>query len=475
MKFIKARLGAGIAIVIAGSLAVAGCTSAPPAEEGERVYVKWVTAGDPMNTGLNAQFASGLSATTFSSQILEPLIFASGDGELSPGLARSWVLSEDGTSLALEIREGAAWHDGEPFTPEDVKFNFEEIVPLSIYGASLGERIDSVDVDGNTVTIELTDTYGPLLETIAEQYLLPKHLYEGTDYVTNPANYEEITGTGPMMFGSYEPGVEVVLIKNPDYWGGEVQVDRAIFAQIVDINTRTEALFAGELDEAQVPASALERVAASENLALATEGYYPSLIHMFFNTERPQLSDPEVRRAVYAALDVDEMIEKALYGVGGEAANGFFPDAYGWARSDRVDFSKEFPRDLDAIGEALDEAGYPIGADGKRFTLDVRFVGSLEDLVAIGGLMESQLSEVGVGVNILATSASIYQEAVYTTGEYDLALTRVTLGPDPGAVRPEDVRALREVLQPALPRGPRSLEEFQREVSPGVAPEEFVL
>ena len=53
--------------------------------------------------------------------------------------------------------------------------------------------------------------------------------------------------------------------------------------------------------------------------------------------------------------------------------------------------------------------------------------------------------------------------------------TWVTLGPDPGAVRPEDVRALREVLQPALPRGPRSLEEFQREVSPGVAPEEFVL
>ena len=431
MKFRKSRLGLSLAVVSVAAMTIAGCTSAEPAGE-LPPYIKWVTAGDPMNTGLNAQFASSLSATTFSSQILEPLIFASGDGELSPGLAESWELSDDGLELVLEIREGVTWHDGEPFTPEDVEFNLEEIVPLSIYGAPFAERISSVDVDGQTVTVELSEPFGPILETIAEQYILPRHLYEGTDYVTNPANYEDIIGTGPMMFGSYEPGVEVVLVKNPDYWGGEVQVERAIFAQIVDINTRTEALFAGELDEAQVPASALARVGQSDFTELRTSGYYPSLIHMFFNTRSPYLADPAVRSALFAALDREAMAETALYGIGGEASNGFFPDAFDWAQSDEVDFAADFPRDIDAINETLDEAGFPRGADGLRFTLKLRYVASLEDLVAIGGLMESMFDEIGVGLDIQATSASIYQEGLYNTGDYDLAMTRMTLGPDPG-------------------------------------------
>ena len=443
MKVRKTRLGWGvakkrlalcIAIAVTASLAVAGCAATEPeaAPGGDRTYVKWVTNGDPMGTGLNAQFASGNSATTFSSQILEPLIFASGDGKLSPGLAKSWELSGDGLKLTLEIRKGVTWHDGKPFTAKDVQFNFQEIVPLAILGAEITKRISAVKIVGDsTVTIELEKPFGPFLETVAEQYMLPKHLYEGTDYVTNSANNEGIVGTGPMKFGTYTPGVEIMLVKNPDYWGGKVQVDRAFFVQIADINTRQEALFAGELDESQVSASALKRVMDDKNTELRLEGYYPSLIHMFFNTRSQYLSDPAVRAAVFSALDRDKIVKTAMYGIGGKAANGFVPESYDWAVNKKVDFAANFRRDIKAINTTLDKAGFPVGADGKRFTLRIRYVQSLQDLVTTGDMMKSMLDEVGIGLEILGTSSQIYLEGLYKTHDYDLAITRQTLGPEP--------------------------------------------
>ncbi|TFV84128.1 hypothetical protein E4V99_03385 [Microbacterium sp. dk485] len=432
------RLGALLAMGLAAALAVTGCAAAgdgggsAEADDVERTYVKWVTNGDPMGIGLNAQFASGNAATAFSAQILEPLIFASGTGEVSPGLATDWELSDDALTLTLNLREGVTWHDGEPFTAEDVKFNFDEIVPLAIMGAEITKRLDSVDIiDDHTVAMKMSEPLGPILETIAEQYILPKHLYEGTDFVTNEANYAGIIGTGPMQFGEYKPGSEIVLVKNPDYWGGESQVDRAYFVQMADENTRQESLFAGELDETLVAASALERVRDSPDTDFRPTGYYPGIVPMFLNTRSEYLSDPAVRRAVFAALDREAIVDTAMYGIGGKTANGFMPDAWEWAASDEVDFSADFPRDVRAINKALDEAGFPVGDDGKRFTLRLRYIQSVADLAATVDMMQSQLAEVGIGVELLGTTSQLYLEGIYTTFDYDLGVTIQNLGPEP--------------------------------------------
>ncbi|WP_188711067.1 ABC transporter substrate-binding protein [Microbacterium faecale] len=385
-----------------------------------------------MGIGLNAQFASGNAATAFSAQILEPLIFASGVGELTPGLATDWELSDDALTLTLNLREGVTWHDGEPFTAEDVKFNFEEIVPLAIMGAEITKRLTTVEIiDDHTVAMKLSDPLGPILEVISEQYMLPKHLYEGTDFVTNEANYAGIIGTGPMKFGEYNPGVEIVLVKNPDYWDGESQVDRAYFVQMADENTRQEALFAGELDETLVAASALERIRDSEQTDFRRTGYFPGIMPVFFNTRSEYLSDPAVRRAIFASFDRDAMVDKAMYGIGGQTATGFMPDAWDWAASEEVDFAEDFPRDLDAINAALDEAGFPVGADGKRFTLRIRYIQSVDDLAATVDIMQSQLAEVGIGVELLGTTSQVYLEGVYDTFDYDIGVTTQRLGPEP--------------------------------------------
>lgn len=428
----KRRFGALLAIGLAASLAIAGCTSSEggASSDVERTYVKWVTNGDPMGIGLNAQFASGNAATAFSAQILEPLIFASGVGELTPGLATDWELSDDALTLTLNLREGVTWHDGEPFTAEDVKFNFEEIVPLNSYGAAIGERLESVEIqDESTVILNLTEPYGPLLETLSSQYMLPKHVYEDTDYVTNPANMAPI-GTGPMMFDDYSSGESITLVKNPDYWGGEVTVDSAVFPIMGDATSRTESLFAGEVDQTVVDIAALNRIADDPNTQQLGEFGFPQDIALMFNAESEYLTDPEVRKAVFATFDREALVETALQGQG-IPADGFFPPALEWSVSPNVSFSDDFPHDTDAIEQILDDAGLTRGADGTRFTLDIRYTTERTDTAAMAEMARSLFAEVGVELNLDGTSATVFTEKVYSESDFDLALLPATVGADP--------------------------------------------
>ena len=417
-----------LAALTAGVLAVSACAGGGGADEGN-VYVQAV-GGDPMTLGLNAQFVSAPISQLFSSQILEPLIRLGDDYKLSPGLATEWQVGPDGRELTLRLRQGVKWHDGTPFTAEDVKFNFEEIIPLQTHGALLAERIDAVEItDPATVVVRLKKPFGPLLETVAQQFMLPKHVYEGTDYVTNEANKRPI-GTGPMKFGSYTSGQEVVLVKNPGYWEGEVRVDRAVFTVIADANARAEALFAGEIDEAVIDPSQQQRVSATENTKLLQHGMWPQAVIMMQNTKSPKLADPAVRAAVFAALDRDAIAKTALSGLA-TPANRFFPDSPSWAVNTDVDFTRDFPRDLDAINKALDDAGFERGPDGTRFSLKVRFITPLTEVVKTAQMAQSQLAEVGIATELEGSSGAVFNETVYTKGDFDLAFLRTGLGADP--------------------------------------------
>ncbi|MHA6623500.1 ABC transporter substrate-binding protein [Pseudonocardia sp. DLS-67] len=417
-----------VATVVASALAMTACAGGGSGADGDSRQYVFAIDDDPR--GLNAQLVGAPMTAMFSAQVLEPLIFIASDYRLSPGLAESWELSDDGLDLRLTLRQGVKWHDGTPFTADDVKFNFEKIVPLSPYGPPIADRLESVETpDDATVVLHMKEPYGPLLETVASQYMLPRHIYEGTDFVTNPANMAPI-GTGPMKFDSYSSGEQIILAKNPDYWGGPVQVDRAIFPIMGDATARTEALFAGEIDQAVVDISQLTRVRDDPDAMLLDNFGYPQDIAVMFNGKSPSLVDPAVRRAVFSAIDRDAMADTVLQGLG-EPASGFFPKALDWARSPVVDFSRDFPRDVEAINRALDEAGLVRGPDGTRFTIDLRFTTERTDTAAMAELARSSLSEVGIMVNLVGTSAAVFTEKVYTEGDFGIAFLPATVGADP--------------------------------------------
>lgn len=432
------RRRAVVAAFVAGALALGGCAAASPAEPdagggGGEPQGIWVRAlnGDPMAVGFNAQLTAGTVPSLFSAQLFDPLIFLSPeDGSLNPGLAESWTLSDDGLELTFELRNGVTWHDGEPFTAEDVVFNYEEIVPLQTYGSALAAHIESVEaVDDDTVVLTLTDQYGPLLETVATQYMLPRHLYEGTDYLLNPANKEPI-GTGPMKFETYSPGESVTLAANTDYWGPVSQVAQAVYTVIPDPNSRMEALSAGEIDQAIIEPAQQSRVEEADDLQLIEHGDYPQVVTLTFNARNPALASAEARAAVFAALDREEMAEVGMSGVG-QAATGFFPESLDWARDPEIDFDADFPHDLEAIEEALDEAGFPRGADGTRFTVKIVYIQTLTEVVGAVELAQSMLHEIGIESVLVPSTGPAYSEALYSTSDFDLAFSRASIGPDP--------------------------------------------
>src|SRR5690606_5782691 len=131
---------AALALLATGCAGGGGGGNDPAAE---KVYIQAI-ADDPM--GLNGQLVSGATPSMFSGQIFDTLIRINDKGDLSPGLAKEYELSEDGLTLTLTLQEGVTWHDGEPFTAEDVKFNLEEIVELQTFGSQLAARIASVEI-----------------------------------------------------------------------------------------------------------------------------------------------------------------------------------------------------------------------------------------------------------------------------------------------------------------------------------------
>ncbi|WP_460773076.1 ABC transporter substrate-binding protein [Microbacterium sp. GXF7504] len=422
----SAALGAAAMAVTLTACGGGGATDA--ADDGvEHVYVEAISA-DP--TALNPQFAGGPIPLRFGFAILGTLVEVNDQYEIMPGLVEEWEFSDDGMTVTLNLREGVQWHDGEPFTAEDVKFNFEEIMPLQTFGKPLSESIASIETpDDTTVILHLASQYGPFLEALSQQAIVPKHVYEGTDYVTNPANMAPI-GTGPLMFESFSPGEQVVLVKNPNWWRGDIEVDRAIYPVMTDANARMMALQAGELDAATVDPSQQDQVAASDALELTTRGVFTQMTTLAFNSGVEQLATPELRGLVYAAIDRDAVVDLGLNGLG-EPARTVFPDTLAWAQDSSIDFDKLFERDVDEIGKALDAAGYPVGADGTRFTIDVRFISALSDVAAVAEVVKSSLQEVGIGVNLVGTAEPVFMDAVFQQGDFGIMLLRNTVGADP--------------------------------------------
>src|SRR5690606_20947617 len=159
---------------------------------------------------------------------------------LEQGLAESWDVSEDGTVYAFHLREGVTWHDGTPFTADDVVFTYEQIITNPEARAGDAAQFTyTVDGEQQQVTFEAVDDHtvvftlpAPSAAFLLQQrfFIMPKHklvdfTVEGgaeAGQVNNAwptdVSLSEVVGTGPFMYDSYTPGQLVVLARNPNYW-----------------------------------------------------------------------------------------------------------------------------------------------------------------------------------------------------------------------------------------------------------------
>jgi len=185
-------------------------------------------------------------------KIYQGLLTYGPDLKPRPELAKSWQISPDGLTYTFELQQGVKWHDGKPFTSADVVFSIDKMLRevhvrtravINKYMASIRAVNDS------TVEIKLKEPFPPFISMFetGTMPMMPKHIYDGTDYRNNPANQKPV-GTGPFMLKEWKKGAYIKLAKNPNYWKkGKPYLDELVFYVIPDSASRAVAFEKGDV------------------------------------------------------------------------------------------------------------------------------------------------------------------------------------------------------------------------------------
>lgn len=311
---------AGLAILVAGGLIASSAATAQT--RGGTLYA--IAQPEPalLMLGLNQQSSTQYVA----GKIYESLLRWTPDLKPMPGLAKSWKISNDGLTYTFVLEQNVKWHDGKPFSSEDVVFSIDKFLRKSHPRSRviINQVVDSVKaIDKDTVEIKLKQPFGPFLTAFVSDNLpmVPKHLYDNTDYASNPANQTPI-GTGPFKFKEWRKGSHIILERNPDYWKpGLPYLDSIVFRVIPDSasravafeNNTVQVLRGGDVDNVDV-----RRLRELPNVDFTTAGWemFSPLSFIVMNQRKPPFDNVKVRQAVMHAINRKFVVDNIFFGFG---------------------------------------------------------------------------------------------------------------------------------------------------------------
>lgn len=327
-----------------------------------------VMRADPK--GLIPAFPHGGDTRIVASKIFEGLIDFTTRLEPVPALARSWDISNDGTVYTFRLRSGVKWHDGKPFTSADVVFSLKEMLPATNAAAkqALAEVKTIEAPDDDTVVITLNRPVPFFLIQFPGQQMpiMPRHIYQGTDYANNPANAAPV-GTGPFRMSTWQRGSFVRIVRNEDYWNPELPyLDSITFRIMPDAASRGIALETGDVQVSsslELSSTDISRFKRTGELEMNSAGweYFAAQSMLHINMRSAPLDDVNVRKALFHAIDRKFVLENIWEGVGKIATGPVSATTkYYSPKVTSYDF------DVKKAADLLDQAGMKTGADGMR-------------------------------------------------------------------------------------------------------------
>jgi peptide/nickel transport system substrate-binding protein len=353
--------------------------------------------------------AAGAIDEILYANVFEGLTRIGPNGEVLPGLAESWEVSEDGKVYTFKLRAGVKFHDGTTFDAEDVKFSLDRARAEDSVNAQkvLFSAIDTVEVvDPLTVKVTLKRPQGSFLYNMGW----------GDAVIVAPesaeTNKEKPVGTGPFRFDRWARGASVTLVRNPDYWGEPAALEKAEFRFVPDPAAAVPALLSGDVQAfPNFPASdALEQIKADPRFAVvigSTEG--ETILAM--NNAKAPFDNLKVRQAISHAIDREEIILGASNGLGQPIGSHFSP-----ANEAYEDLTGLYPHDAEKAKQLLAEAGL---ADGFSATIKL----PPTTYARVGGeIVTSQLAEVDIKLEIIPMEWAQWLEQVFTNKDFDLTI-----------------------------------------------------
>ncbi len=445
-------------------------------------------------TTFNPQVPNNVTTSRVLSQVLGSLVeFDPRRNEFTPGLAKSWEVSEDSQTYTFHLRKGVRWSDGVPFSADDVVFTFDCILTEELNATTgtiqpkypsryyqqfhiNGEKIRYQKIDAHTVRFYLPSIYAPFIYDVG-QPILPRHKliesfadgsftkqWSTQVAIETPA---EIVGLGPFVIESYRPGERLVMRPNPHFWKADTQgqrlpyLDYCIYKFVAESNTAVAHFATGKSDCATISAADYAWVKqAAETYAFTIHDRGPSAgVNFFWFNQHPGkneaglpymeahkyrwFTDKRFRQAVQYGLNRQGMIDALLFGKG-TPLTSIIPPAQGkWHNPNLPDYAYDPNKSRSLLREAgfyWDAQGQLIDAEGVPVKFDLLAVDGVASADTIAVTFIENMKALGMSVGLSKVDFATLLKRTDDTFDYDL--TFLGWGSNSAAYDPSGSKAL---------------------------------
>ncbi len=352
--------------------------------------------------------------------IYEGLVNRNKDLSLAPGLATSWRQTSP-TVWRFELRKGVQFHDGTPFTADDVLFSFARTqVDGSDMKSYTNDFKEVRKINDFLVEIETKTPFPILPDVLSLVYIMSKKWAETNQAqrpvdrrkgIENAASFRA-NGTGPFRLRERQPNIRTTFVRNGNYWGKiDGNVTEVIFTPISSDPTRVAALLSGEIDVMEpVPVQDIDRINAGANTRVLA-GPELRTIFLGMDQKRDELQyssvkgknpfkDKRVRQAFYQAIDIEGIKRTVMRGASNPTALMVGPGINGFS----AEQNKRLPFDVEASRKLLAEAGYPNGFEVTMNCPNDRYVNDAR----ICQTVAANLARANIKINLAAETKGTY-------------------------------------------------------------------
>ncbi len=398
-------IAAGLVLVLLGCLT--GCST------GERVDLGGESSGNLIAAiaGEPDQLDPHKTSAYFSFEVLEnvfdTLVAPDANLEMRPALAQSWSVSSDQLSWNFLLRSGVTFHDGSPFTAEDVVYSYRRIIDEKLTNADKFSAIADIEAPNpQTVIIRVKQPTPNLLTNIGGfkgMAIVQRRNVESGQIATHPI------GTGPFAFTGQKSGDSITLAANPNYWGGAPAVSGVTFRFISEPSTALSALQAGEIDWTDsIPPQRVAQLRDDDSLELAvtpSNDYW----YLALNQAREPWNDVRVRQAIAYGIDRDAIVQATSYGTA-QANQLAIPQGNPWYTP-----YGNYSYDLDKARGLLEAAG------ASPQNLDMLVTSEYPETVTAAQIIADNLAPLGITVNIRTVDFATWLDE-QNNGNFDMLM-----------------------------------------------------
>jgi peptide/nickel transport system substrate-binding protein len=400
------RAPAAVTAAVVAILLVVSCSPAQRVDLGQGSgNLIAAIAGEPDQ--LDPQKTSAYFSFEVLENVFDTLVEPDANLEMRPALAESWTVSADQLEWTFRLRHGVTFHDGSPFTADDVVYSYRRIIDEKLANADKFSAVTDVGAAGpDTVVIRVQHPTPNLLTNIGGfkgMAIVSRKNVESGQIATHPV------GTGPFAFVSQKSGDSIVLKANANYWGPRPKVPGVTFEFITEPSTALSALQAGEIDWTDsVPTQRISQLKDDDSITLAvtpSNDYW----YLALNEARAPWNDPRVRQAIAYGIDRQSIVQATSYG--SATANQLaIPEGNPWYTP-----FDEYRYDTDRAKRLLDEAG------AHPDKMDMLVTSEYPETVTAAQVIADNLAPLGITVDIRTVDFATWLDE-QNSGHFDMLM-----------------------------------------------------